>query len=102
MDRAVIRSAMQEVLPFLSDCFGDARASGALGSASLEIHAHLDLTGDRDIGTIIDAKQLFDDNMHALPSTVDDCMRGALQTLELPPLGDGDTVAIDYPILFTV
>ncbi|MEO6772689.1 MAG: sigma-70 family RNA polymerase sigma factor, partial [Kofleriaceae bacterium] len=99
MDKDTIRGAMHEVLPFLADCYGDARPT--LGADHLEIHAHFTLTGDPDIGTIIDAKQLFDDDHHALSSKLDDCIRSTLQTLELPPLGDGDTVEVDYPLKFS-
>lgn len=100
MDRDVIRGAMQEVLPFLGDCYGEARTT-TLSADHLEIHAHFTLTGDPDIGTVIDANQLFDDSKNALPSKLDDCIRGTLQTLELPPLGDGDTIEVDYPLVFT-
>lgn len=100
MDKYVIRGAMQEVLPFLGDCYGDARAT-VLSADHLEIRAHFTLTGDPDIGTVIDANQLFDENKHALPSKLDDCIRGTLQTLELPPLGDGDTIEVDYPLVFS-
>ena len=100
MDKDVIRGAMQEVLPFLADCYGDARAT-TLSADHLAIRAHFTLTGDPDIGTVIDANQLFDDTKHALPSKLDDCIRGTLQTLELPPLGDGDTIEVDYPLFFS-
>ncbi|MBV8760810.1 MAG: sigma-70 family RNA polymerase sigma factor [Deltaproteobacteria bacterium] len=99
MDKEVIRSAMHEVLPFLADCYGAARAKATIGD-HLEIRAHFTLTGDPDVGTLIDAKQLFDEKQRALPSTLDDCIRGTLQTLELPPLGDGETVEVDYPLVF--
>jgi len=100
MDRDVIRGAMQEVLPFLGDCYSAARAT-TLSADHLEIRAHFTLTGDPDIGTVIDANQLFDDKKHALASKLDDCIRGTLQTLELPPLGDGDTIEVDYPLAFS-
>jgi hypothetical protein len=100
MDKDVIRGAMKEVLPFLADCYGNARAT-TLTADHLAIRAHFTLTGDPDIGTVIDANQLIDDNNHSLPSELDDCIRGTLQTLELPPLGDGDTVEVDYPLFFS-
>lgn len=100
MDKDVIRGAMHEVLPFLGDCYGDARAT-TLSANHLEIKAHFTLTGDPDIGTVIDAKQLFDDNKQPLPAKLDDCIRSTLQTLELPPLGDGDTIEVDYPLSFS-
>jgi hypothetical protein len=100
MDKDVIKGAMHEVLPFLSDCYGDARGT-TLTADHLEVKAHFTLTGDPDIGTLIDAKQLEDDAKHPLPSKLDDCMRAAIQTLELPPLGDGDTIEVDYPLMFS-
>jgi hypothetical protein len=99
MDKEVIRGAMHEVLPFLGDCYGEARAS-TLAADHLSIHAKLKFTGDRDVGTIIDAQQLVDDDGHALPTKLDDCLRGTFQTLELPPLGDGETMDVNYPLLF--
>lgn len=100
MDRDVIRDAMHEVLPFLASCYSDARAT-TLSADHLEIRAHFTLTGDPDIGTVIDANQLFDDHKKALPTKLDDCIRSTLQTLELPPLGDGDTIEVDYPLAFS-
>jgi RNA polymerase sigma-70 factor (ECF subfamily) len=100
MDKDVIRGAMKEVLPYLADCYGQARAT-TLHADHLEIHAHFTLTGDPDIGTVIDANQLFDDDQQALPTKLDDCIRSTLQTLELPALGDGDTIEVDYPLIFS-
>jgi hypothetical protein len=100
MDKDVLRGAMKEVLPFLADCYGDARAT-TLSADHLEIRAHFTLTGDPDIGTVIDADQLFDGDNHALPSKLDDCIRGTLQTLMLPPLGEGDTIEVNYPLYFS-
>jgi len=100
MDKDVIRSAMREVVPFLTDCYGDARAT-TLKADHLEVRAHFTLTGDPDIGTVIDAKQLVETNHQTLPATFDDCVRSTIQTLELPPLGDGDTVEVDYPFVFS-
>ena len=66
----------------------------------LEIVAKLDLTGDRDINTLIDAPQLADQHGDPLPAKFDDCMRTALQQLELPPLAEGDHVLVHYPFVF--
>jgi len=100
MDKDVIRGAMKEVLPFLADCYGEARAT-TLSADHLEIRAQFTLTGDPDIGTVIDANQLFDGDEHPLPTKLDDCIRSTLQTLELPPLGDGDTIEVHYPLFFS-
>ena len=99
MDHETIRSAMREVIPFLTDCYEAAQPT--LGADHLAISAHFTITGDRDTGSVIDAKQLFDENNKPLPAKLDDCLRSTLQTLELPPLGDGDSIDVDYPILFS-
>lgn len=101
MDKDVIRGAMKEVVPYLADCYGEARASSTWSADHLEVRAHFTLTGDPDIGTVIDADQLFDGDNKALPSKLDDCMRSTLQSLVLPPLGDGDTIEVNYPLYFS-
>ncbi len=98
MDKDVIRGAMREALPILGTCYDRARPT--LGSDHLAIHAHLTLTGDPDIGTIVDADQLVDDDGHPVATALDDCLRSTFQTLELPPLPDGAKVDVNYPLLF--
>jgi RNA polymerase sigma-70 factor (ECF subfamily) len=98
MDKETIRGAMREVVPFLIQCYETAMPT--LAADHLRIHAHFTIMGDRDVGAIIDAKQLFDEDEKPLPPKLDDCLRSTLQTLELPPLGDGSAVEVDYPFLF--
>jgi hypothetical protein len=99
LDRTTLRNAMQEVIPFLQHCYE--AALPALTGNQLEIQAHLRLDGDRDVGTIIDAQQLFDQDAQPLPATLDDCLRSTFQRLQLPPLAEGDRVEVTYPFLFT-
>jgi RNA polymerase sigma-70 factor (ECF subfamily) len=99
MDRDTLRGAMHEVLPFLTDCYAAARPK--MATDHILVRAHFTLTGDPDIGTVIDAKQLADENSHAVPADFDDCVRSTIQTLELPPLADGDTIEVDYPLMFS-
>jgi RNA polymerase sigma factor (sigma-70 family) len=98
LDKDTLRRAMHEVVPFLVQCFEAAMPT--IPANELSIRAHLTITGDRDVGAIIDAKQLFDADQKPLPPKFDDCLRSTLQTLELPPLGDGSSVEIDYPFTF--
>lgn len=99
LDRETIRDAMHEALPFLGDCYVDARPTRT--TDHLAIVAHLTLTGDPDIGTLVDASQLDDDDEGGpLATKLDDCLRAALQTLELPPLSTGASIEVNYPLLF--
>jgi hypothetical protein len=98
LDKEVIRTAMREVLPFIQECYEAALPT--LKSPDLDLHAHLVLTGDPDVGTLIDADKLNDGNGVALPAKLDDCLRSTFQTLELPPIGEGDRIDVDYPFVF--
>ena len=93
-----IRTAMREVVPILADCYESALP--ALASPDVDIVAELTLTGDPDVGTLIDAKQVTDKAGMPLPATFDDCLRSTFQTLALPPLAEGDHVEVRYPFVF--
>ena len=99
VDKATLRAAMHEVIPFLERCYTEALPT--LASPNLEIAAHLTLEGDPDVGTIIDAQQLFDHDQHPLPAQFDDCVRSTLQSLSLPPLAEGDRIEVTYPFAFS-
>lgn len=93
-----IRTAMREVIPIITECYEAALPT--LATPHVEITAELTLTGDPDIGTIIDAKQIADKTGQPLPTGFDDCLRSTFQTLALPPLQEGDQIEVHYPFLF--
>jgi hypothetical protein len=95
-----IRDAMREVIPFLAECYD--KALPTLPNPHLEVAAHLTLTGDPDVGTLIDADQQLVDKQtgRPLPRDLDDCLRSTMQTLELPALSEGDVVTVTYPFVF--
>jgi len=95
LPKETVRAAMREVVMHLLDCY-----ESASPLEPLDVVAHLTLTGDPDVGTLIDASQIFDDKGAAIPPKLDDCLRGELQMLELPPLAEGNRVTIDYPLGF--
>jgi len=96
--KQTVRGAMHEVLIHIVTCYESSFASR--GHKALDLVAHLTLTGDPDVGTLIDAPQLFDDKGAPLPAILDDCLRDTLQSLELPPLEEGDYIVLDYPFKF--
>lgn len=93
-----IRTAMREVIPLLAECY-EAALPG-LAEPELRIVAELALTGDPDIGSLIDAKQLADGAGKPLPAGFDDCLRTTFQSLALPPLAEGDRFEVHYPFVF--
>jgi hypothetical protein len=99
ISKATIRDAMREVIPHLTECY-DAAIPDLPGN-ELQLVAELTLTGDPDIGTVIDAKELADKQGNKLPAKFDDCLRTTFQSLALPPLAEGDTVSVHCPFLFS-
>jgi len=96
--KTTMRSAMHDVIPFLAECFD--KHSAKLPS-ELKVVARLTLTGDPDVGTLIDTNGVTDDKDEPLVQEFDVCLRDALASLQLPPLTEGDQVQVTYPFLFT-
>ncbi len=96
--KTTMRAAMKEVIPFLAECY-DKHGTGVPDQIS--VVAKLSLTGDPDVGTLIDTRGLTDDKDAALPSEFDVCLRDSLAGLQLPPLTEGEEAQVTYPFLFT-
>src|SRR5438270_14063611 len=97
IDKETIRDAMKEVQQQLLECYESALPT--LARKDFGIKAEMTLTGDPDVGTLIDAKQLFDDQGQPLDAKLDDCLRSTFQSLELPPLAEGDEIKVAYPFV---
>ena len=96
--RMTIRTAMSEVLPLLRDCY--VKAIPSLATDTTKITATLTLTGDPDIGTVIDAHEIRDGDGNPLPAAFDDCLRDTMQNIALPPLESGK-LEVHYPFVFS-
>ena len=93
-----VLDALKGAIPFLAECYNVHAPATAKGGMTAV--AQMTLTGDPDIGTVIDADQIFDDQHQPIAKELDDCLRGTMQTLELPPLDEGDSVKIQYSFRF--
>ena len=87
-------AAMKEAIPILAECY-DRDPKGKRTAA-----ANMTLTGDPDVGTVIDADQISDEEGKPLDPKVDDCLRSTLQSLALPPLTEGDKIRVKYSFRF--
>ncbi len=87
-----------QIRPLISDCYS--QASSQLADGETRIVAKLTLVSDPDVGTILDARQLSDDQGRPLLATFDDCLRTTIQQLALPPGADGGTIEVTYPLTF--
>ena len=98
ISKTQIRDAMREVIPILTVCYE--KALPTLPDPTVEITAKMTLSGDPDIGTIIDADQIFNKDGTPLPAGFDDCLRTTFMSLALPPLAEGDKIEVHYPFRF--
>jgi hypothetical protein len=99
ISKTQIRDAMREVIPIVTECYQ--AAIPTLPDPNIEITAKMALTGDPDVGTIIDADQIFFKDGTPLPAKFDDCLRTTFMSLALPPLAEGDKIEVHYPFRFS-
>jgi len=95
--RTTMKEAMREIIPILADCYDKA---GDKVPAEIKVVADMTLTGDPDIGTIIDTNGIADGDGKPLEPAFDLCLKDALVSIEMPPLSEGGEVKVTYPFLF--
>jgi hypothetical protein len=95
--KTTMRAAMQEVIPMLADCYDK---GGSNLPAAIDVVADLTLTGDPDIGTIVDANSLKNKDGTPVNEAFGVCVQDTLVTLEMPPISEGDVVKVTYPFAF--
>jgi hypothetical protein len=98
VDKTSIRQAMHEVIPAIAECYE--KAMPTLADTHVKITASLHLTGDPDVGTLIDTDAIADDKGTPLPAAFDDCLRSTFMLMALPPLAEGDHIDVRYPFEF--
>ncbi len=89
-----LQRALQDVTPYLDACYDAARGSGARGERTAMVR--MSLVGDRDVGTLIDTGTMVDANQQPLEPDLASCLKTTLESLELPPLAEGDELKIQY------
>lgn len=99
INKTNLRAAMRELVPLLTECYETAIPT--LATPDVEITASLHLSGDPDVGTLIDADALVDKATgKPLPAGFDDCLRSTFMQMALPPLAEGDKLEVRYPFKF--
>ena len=98
ISKTEIRSAMRELIPFITACYETAIPT--LSTPDISVLASLTLIGDPDVGTIVDAHELADKTGQPIPAAFDDCLRNTFQLMALPPLAEGDKIEVRYPFEF--
>lgn len=89
-----LRSALDEAIPFLAECY-------RTGSVKLRQAAvQLTLTADPDVGTLIGADQLVDPDGKPLDAELDSCLRTTFSSLLLPALDATRDLHLQYSFKF--
>lgn len=89
---------MHDILDHLGDCYDKA---GDKLPAQIKVVGKMTLTGDPDVGTIIDTDELADETGRPLEPGFDLCLRDAFVSLQVPPLSEGGEVKVTYPFVFS-
>lgn len=95
--RTTMKDAMREIIPYLADCYDK---GGDKLPAEIKVVGKMVLTGDPDVGTLIDTKELADGEGKPLDPAFDLCLKDAFVSLQMPPLSEGSEVSVTYPFLF--
>jgi hypothetical protein len=87
-----VMDKLREAIPFVADCY---HASDLHGDHTARVR--FGLTSSPEVGTLIDPEQLHDGDDKPLDPGLEECVRGTLESLELPPLGsDGLSAKLEY------
>ncbi len=85
---------LKEALPYLADCYP--QGSGAPKQAVALISMH----GDPEVGTLIDPGEIHDEQQQPIDQEIASCLATTLQSLQLPPLREGDSVQLQLSLRF--
>jgi hypothetical protein len=89
-----LQDALQSAIPVLAECYGK-QAEGNTAAALMS------LASDPELGTVIDTDGLTDKDQKPLDPKLEECLRDAIESLGLPPLGDHPgTVRLQYSFRF--
>lgn len=89
---------LQASLPILAECY--TKHAGSSSTPPPHATARMTLASDPDLGSVIDTDQIQDADGHPLPHELETCLRDAIDSLALPPLGQPGKVQLQYTFRF--
>lgn len=95
--KTTMRDAMRQLIPMIADCYNK---GGSALQPTMDVVANLTLTGDPDIGTIVDANGFTNKDGSPVNEAFGACVQDTLVTLEMPPISEGNEVKVTYPFAF--
>lgn len=90
-----VKDALQASIPLLAACYE--KAGSAAPKNPLAI---MTMVSDPELGTVIDNAAITDADGKPLEHSLDECLRDAIDSLALPPLGKPGKLPIQYTFHF--
>jgi hypothetical protein len=96
---ADIRTSVREVAPLLAECFEEALPR--LHVHGTKVVAVMQVSGEPDVGTLIDSVELSADDHGLDDPGFRECMHETMMAVALPPMPEGGALEIHYPFVFS-
>jgi len=93
-----IRAGVRAVIPLLAECYDAAQDRFSTKTGSIKVQMHL--TGEPDVGTLIEKAEIEGDPQFTGDAGFVECLQQTMLSVELPPIEDGGTVDVTYPLAF--
>ncbi|HEY4056943.1 MAG TPA: hypothetical protein VGM39_10045 [Kofleriaceae bacterium] len=92
-----LKSALDEAVPIIGECYEKYPDRTHSGSDKARVAvALMVMTSDPDVGTIVDADKLTDEDGTPLDAALETCLRDTIQSLALPPIGKPGKLPLQY------
>ena len=89
--------ALKDVIPLMKECWQKTMPD----LPDLDLRTAMYLTGDPDVGTLVETEEVTEATGMKLPKAFDDCIQDTLLNIELPPLREGDKAKFTTKLQFS-
>ncbi len=93
-----IRAGVRAVIPLLAECYDAAQGRLSIKEGKIIVQMHL--SGEPDVGTLIEKAEIEGDAHFTKDAELVECLQQTMLSVELPPIEGGGTIDITYPIAF--
>nr|MBA2543441.1 hypothetical protein [Deltaproteobacteria bacterium] len=98
INKEEIRAGVRAVIPLLAECYDAAQARLPIKDGKIVVQMHL--TGEPDVGTVIETAEIGGDAHFTADAELVECFQQTMLSVELPPIEGGGTIDVTYPITF--
>lgn len=94
-----IRAGVRAVIPLLAECYDAAQDRLSIKDGKIVVQMHL--TGEPEVGTLIETAEIEGDAHFTGDAELVECLQQTMLSVELPPIAEGGTVDVTYPLAFS-